>query len=347
MSAAKAKKATLNAGLHYDTHRHVGMQTKHGMALCHYLEHKADPEKFSAEWVEAANKLEVTQDRSAVTCKVCKPELEESSKCFGCQKAFPLTSKGDWDVHSVAKLDIVSEISGVIPRDLALSVFVCGIRSDLYYLYSHSHSHKPKTDCERKARERAAVCPGCGDYTDPSKRNYYDTGTKPGTLCGNCYELLRRAKAIEAQSEGELKRYVIPARVIVPHLWGHKENESDPDWHLATLLARIATGVGKKMNEDDSGERLLHEKGSHDSSERGPSVELTPDQAAAFRELGRAIHDVVDAAYRKGAEEGRSVLFSLASGSITIDQLNERQTRIAKRHELADDKELADDEEEA
>jgi hypothetical protein len=356
--ATKGKKTTAPAVLHYDSERHVGRNTKHGMPLCYYLEHKArssshhtdDAEGMPEGWLEYANEQPVTRRRADVACEVCKEHLEFSRACYGCKKPFAIGGgSGDWDVNEIAKLEIVPFVHGVIPREKALTVFVHGIHNRASH---NSHAYTAKAECARKAREYAGACPGCGDRAPDGEAATFGrhtaTGTRPGELCDDCYALLRRAKTLEAHEAVGLKRYTLPPNLIAPRIEGWRDNDPDkaPDWHLARLLARAACGLGKKPVGDDSESNPLVRDAEHPGiRERGPSVELLPDQAEAMREIARAVQACIEGAYQKGVAEGKSLLFGLASGKVTIGELNEREAKLSVNRKLAPDPEPEDDEE--
>jgi hypothetical protein len=176
------------------------------------------------------------------------------------------------------------------------------------------------------APERSGVnglCVECLEREEDAANNGEPTTSAP--LAGE----------LETQAGAELKRYVIPASVLAPHLGASSEYKVATE--LALCLARIACGVGKnEVNEDGRGEPLLREAGSG-YVDRGPSVELLPDQVKALREIGRAIQAATDGAYQKGIAEGKSLLYGLASGRIRIDQLNDQEARLAQNRKLAPD----------
>lgn len=263
----------------------------------------------------------LTKDRRAVTCEKCLAYVERTKACFGCKKPFALTSEGSFVKKHIAQLALLDRER--FPGEKA-AVLVCGQERHT----GNEFSRHPKIGCERAARERASLCPGCGEGTYRWRETETDvsSGTNPGELCSFCHEKIDRANSIEAA--GDLKTYVIPSGIFDCLAYQDRAVSEK----AAELLAKAATGYGRTFEKDGRGASIFNPNGRHDHS--GPAVELTESQRAAMSELGRALHDVVDRAYRRGIEEGRSLLLGLATREFTIDEFNEREVKLAKAHQL-------------
>lgn len=319
----------------------------------------------ACEWNRKKNKAKsrsckVTVDRRAdIDCPECARIVEETGKCFGCGKAFPLREKHREDHEGGKKAGTIIR-SNVHELILAspemddrstVTVSVCG--STRYY---NPHGARyPKADCARRAFEKARICPGCGEGFSREEDGTLSMGsTNLGFVCGPCREHLDKARNLEKQ--GKLEWYAITDDVV-PHLWrsddGGEEKEA-----LLECLAKVAAGVGRRVERNHRGQSKVLVLEVVDPSEgRGLrtykkaghvewAVELTEEQAKVLAGLSKAVHDAIDAAYRKGAREGKSVLMQLARGEETIDGFNEASARLERAHEVVEREEEEDEDEE-
>jgi len=153
------------------------------------------------------------------------------------------------------------------------------------------YASDPKVACFAKALWKARCCPGCGeDGTSASL---------PGQLCRTC-----RASLVE----GEAWTKAAPLQRSEVRLDGIHYHDED-DGSLVRTLARLVTGRGAE---------------SPNLERSNPTVEVTADQAAALRELVACLNETIDRVREAGISQGRRFLVELATGSISMKELESR-----------------------
>lgn len=177
------------------------------------------------------------------------------------------------------------------------------LRTPTYYA-----SASVSATCLRAARQRLAVCPGCGEE-----------GWEPGTICGACFAAIERDREAGGQKLG---RYVLCTSYLLGVYIGGFERQ-DKIREAARTLARA---VGRVVRSRDYEAKHI---GGHagDALAADPCVEMTERQAEALEKFSALMREVSAAWYDAGKEEGRSLLLGLARGDIRIADYEERVER--------------------
>ena len=172
-----------------------------------------------------------------------------------------------------------------------------------------------KLSCEKKAREIARLCPGCGDK-----------GYSPGEICGSCRNKIARS---DQHSERNFGWYVINCRKMMPYLTGGQQQEGKV-LSLSRLLARIAANEGRVTNDPYSVRvDATHHIPKYDSYFGDcPAVEMSMDQYEAMMALGEEIGKLMRDQRRTGKQEGLSLLVQLGRGEVTIDEFEDRKVKM-------------------
>lgn len=183
----------------------------------------------------------------------------------------------------------------------------------------------------RRAGYTSAPCHGCGS-TEPHLKD---------KVCSSCAKQLKTyAQIVDAQAAGEERKimamperdYAIP---YMRHEISGPNSESPirgPLHGLAMLLSeptteRISTYDNDKGHYIDDA-FLWDHRDSRSRHEWLTFRAINPVAARLLRELQVAIRDGLDAAHKKGSSTGRNLLLSLADGTITNDEFNERAARL-------------------
>jgi hypothetical protein len=177
-------------------------------------------------------------------------------------------------------------------------------------------------------RSTRKPCPACGR----------PMGHRPKDgVCRRCQNLLQRA--ILAILEDVTKTGEVALKV---KSYGYREGDysigmrfdgprySLEEWFqkLVLLVSRPAEDVEEEWLTHG---RILPSAAGHSSDYRGPWRLFVPAVAEALEKLDQAIRAALIDASATGRERGANILASLASGEITVDELN-RQT-IGRRKE--------------
>lgn len=178
----------------------------------------------------------------------------------------------------------------------SVEVWVCG-KDDL------ANDYVPLATCKRKAREKRALCPGCDD-----------TGIEPGDLCGKCARMIevgRTTVMAEPLSTFHLRPFN-----FVGGAFGETSHADEAErQRLVLLLARAIAGRGAEFSADP--DRPHH-----------AWAKVTKAQGDALEELVPALREALDAARRAGHAAGRSILFDLATGKLSAEQLDAATRKV-------------------
>lgn len=208
------------------------------------------------------------------------------------------------------------ELTGHYPAEVYVGTNKVAVCSKGYSDY-FSGSGTPKKTCTRKAREKARLCPGCGEE-----------GWDPGTICPDCRENIRLGQVASAPAQA----CYLDRAFLGPYLW---EDEG-----VLELLCRIAAprGSGRRWAKGlpdwaPWNTKLLGARNSNDRPTTGSfAVELDEDQREAMLSLGEALTRLSKAQRLAGVGEGSSVLHKLMKGEMTVNDINEAQVRANKRY---------------
>jgi hypothetical protein len=166
------------------------------------------------------------------------------------------------------------------------------------------------------------ACPGCGDKSSARPKN---------GVCYDCESLLkeaRQARADKARDDAPVKTYTLPSRLH----WHIRMGMVDASGHR--LLDAFATkwlelvkllGTLRRATYPNRDVPVLFPVGGKDPSNRDV-IEMRPDLAAKINEMDAAMDAAINEVAHAERRMGSSIIASLASGSITVDQFNQYTT---------------------
>lgn len=172
----------------------------------------------------------------------------------------------------------------------SVDVWVCG-KDDM------AHRYVPLIACKRKAREKRALCPGCDD-----------TGIEPGDLCEKCSRMIEVGRAT-VDAEPLVAFHLRPFNFVGDAFRETDDIDKTERERLILLLARAIAGRGAEFSADPNRPHRAWAK-------------VTEAQSEALEELVPALREAFDAARRAGHAAGRSILFNLATGRLSAEQLD-------------------------
>jgi hypothetical protein len=233
------------------------------------------------------------------------------SKCQGCGKPFRQVKQS----YTVGTKPLATDVE--IAPDVI--VRVCGSERNNDY-YADGGDYAPRVGCLRKAFEKAAVCPACGN------ERRYGRGAF-SKACGTCLEKISRADKEGAPP----KRYALNFHLISPsrypssaRVFGDR-TPSDVARELLQTVARVAAASGPRRGPDDLEScHGIDLPKSHYSPSAAAAVELDEHQRDAVVRLGELITEMADAMYMQGRKDGRDLLGRLASGDVSIREFEDR-----------------------
>lgn len=163
-------------------------------------------------------------------------------------------------------------------------------------------SNGAKLSCALKAYQKASACPGCGDKIGDWPINY---------LCESCGKKIDLAERVQRQESK--RRMVLELRDydVVESPFNEEERQA-----VAAVLNLVGPITGTERYRVSHGSR---------------TVEVTEEQAEAIGMLTAALKKLYRTARAAGHDEGRSILFGLASGKLSIDELEKVEIEKSRR----------------
>lgn len=182
-------------------------------------------------------------------------------------------------------------------------------------------SKEPVTPCLRKAHERASRCPICGS-PESSK-----------LPCRECQEWIQKCRERDAREQGlsELKRVSLNASLLTHHVTDVMQGR-ELQVNLLEALAQTASVDGERK-DPFKGEHIFPE--AKHISRMTPTtgnfgLVTTVRQATALKQAVDLIYEIGNESYKKGFNDGRNVLMGLASGSLSLDEVNKQSAKVNK-----------------
>ena len=182
-------------------------------------------------------------------------------------------------------------------------------------------------------------CPGCG------KTGYY--GLK-GTLCMDCNEAIKIGR--EVLSARQLAKNAPIGAFLVPWAWyawpsfrhsngeskypipGAKSEESKRgaadlfEWHWHALVELL----GEPCHHTNDAKLIIPQQ-SVDSRSSTTTVTMRKDIVEHLRELYRFIEEMIENGYIEGRTEGENLIGRLASGDLSVRELNQKSINAGKK----------------
>lgn len=222
-----------------------------------------------------------------------KAEIKDDGvHCFGCGGEFPEGAYGGMRNHEVV----------LSPEHC---VHVC------------MTSRGPLKTCVRKAREKASVCPGCGN-----------AGIEPGDICEACYEAIDAAKKVPELKD--LRRIGIDPRAVFGSFSSADAPAAEEALELTRLLARAVTGPGGEYAPRGNGAGLafsIADRYSHNPDSDWPVAYMTRPQIDALREFTTRLARVADLNRKVGKAEGHRILVRLAQGDLSLKEFEQLEDK--------------------
>ncbi len=159
-----------------------------------------------------------------------------------------------------------------------------------------------KIGCVIKACRKASLCPGCGDELS-------DWPIK--TLCENCGKKIDLAERVQKQEETRRRRIEITQYEVLEPPYGQEETRA-----VGAILDLLVDVTGSEKTGSTSGTVW---------------AEVTEKQAEAIGAFVEDLKMLYRSARNAGHAEGRNVLFGLASGKLTVDELERHEVEKARR----------------
>ena len=176
-------------------------------------------------------------------------------------------------------------------------------------------------------------CPGCG------KTDYY--GLK-GTLCMDCKETLKIGKNVQTarklKVDAKTGSFLIPwAYYAFPHFShgsGHKKYKlGEFEGHAKDVyeyaLYQLIGLLSEQSHQHEGPALIKYESPGHD--DKHVPVIMRKDLAALISEIYSAVVRMTENAYREGREDGENLIGRLASGDLTIRELNKESINATKK----------------
>jgi len=180
--------------------------------------------------------------------------------------------------------------------------------------------------CLRRARERLARCPGCGDE-----------GCPPATLCPECRAAIKRSGELEG-ARGDLAWYALDLGAFLPYLSSFTgEDPQGLREQVAHLLMQACAAGRYSKHLPDEPWTIVGPKriGSSSMTVSSPAAEMSADQAGALTRLLDLLAPLFALYQSNGEERGRSILHQLLDGKLSTDELDDRtERRLAERAKL-------------
>lgn len=177
-------------------------------------------------------------------------------------------------------------------------------------------------DMVTRPREKG-TCPGCGESTSFDK----------GHVCDGCAELLKLAR--EAQHKAEKRKgllYSVTQYCPSFHAEsgnGHHYVRSEVGKALGNAV--MALGIPAPADRGDKIQQLFKRDLDDRDDTRGTILELGKEGADACRELYAEIQDAIQAAFDDGYQQGQNLLFQLASGEVSVKDLNDEAVKATEQ----------------
>jgi len=160
-----------------------------------------------------------------------------------------------------------------------------------------------KLSCALKAFQKASVCSGCGDKI----RDW-----PIGLLCESCGKKLDLAGRVQRQEETRRSTIELTTYSVATERPAASE-EDEAVYEVLKLLAAV-TG-SERVRESHS----------------AVWVEVTKGQSEAINAIMDALKKLYRTARSAGHNEGRNLIFGLASGKLSIDELEKHEVEKARR----------------
>lgn len=168
-------------------------------------------------------------------------------------------------------------------------------------------------------------CPGCRE------KGY----RRADSVCDPCKELLRLGLGVKAEAESKTEPsilYRLPSEW--PNIYYPSDSDSEPDLHgkLHTAFLALAQAALRRAKTqikpyDEKVQELPPEGGNvryfSTYDERASVWTGSARIAAAITKLDTVVRAAVLDAYRTGERSGQNLLKQIASGTVTIAELNE------------------------
>jgi len=180
------------------------------------------------------------------------------------------------------------------------------------------HDGSWRKGCAVKARDKAGLCPGCGERIG-------EHGLQSRGICADCLDAIDCAGKARTKP---VRWYSLDAAGFFSYL-----SDSEEAGGVATRRAVQELAQALSCNE-----RRYLPNGRHDGvgsgasqipqSDRGggyehPRVELDEDQAAHLTTLAGLLYQIVESARRRGVDQGSSLLRRLATGEKTVNDFED------------------------
>lgn len=236
--------------------------------------------------------------------------MDKEQKCAGCNTTIPVRQHANTEVELFPGIKVwLCAGRERVVRQLDLEPWVAGTAN-------------VAAPCLRRARERLARCPGCGEEGQP-----------PGTLCRACRAAIKRSGELEG-ARGALRWYALDLSGFIPYLSDIREDTEKLRERFGRLLMRAcAAGRYSDRLPDDPYIWI----GGRDGWVGCPAAEMTDDQVEALGELIDLLRPLLDLYTSHGEENGASIIRQLLDGKLSTADLDERtERRLVERAKLLD-----------
>lgn len=165
-------------------------------------------------------------------------------------------------------------------------------------------------------------CPGCGAATHPRPAE---------SVCDQCQSDLALAAKVHKQAEkASVETISIPEQSHwLPHIYHAPHTFGEPD-AIQRQILNLLTIIGKASTPSRHTKAVVHEWRRRQSSHgewrtfNSPCFEVPTGTQACMQSLYEAIATATEHAYAEGHRKGRQLLIGLATGELTVDELNKR-----------------------
>lgn len=199
------------------------------------------------------------------------------------------------------------------------TVWLCEGRTSVCLRYGGDRYVHGSTEvaaaCLRRAREKIALCPGCGAE-----------GIELGRICAKCRAAIERG---QPRSDRELRWYNLSLSQFMPYL----SDSGDPEKlreRFGRLLMRACAADRYSDSCVQSG-TWIGESGWVGC----PSAEMTEGQSEALVAVLTLLKQLCVLYHLDGVREGRDILRQLREDELSLSQLDERTERAIKAREEA------------
>jgi hypothetical protein len=164
-------------------------------------------------------------------------------------------------------------------------------------------------------RQKQTKCPLCG-----SAYHYHSLTA----LCDKCQRTFEAGQKAEQQlAEGETQIVTIGWRFATTLDAERGGFERPSDRALISLLDRL--GIGMDVNGDTAQHAMEHLYSGSDFTSADWPIRVPTARLEALKEFLAFVKNAISWAYNDGYNEGRDLLKAIATGEITVEQMNARR----------------------